>query len=99
MTAVIEIARTPCSLSVSSLPSPGAAMATAAQRHQRMLEEQEEAGDVQHGPFPIEHLQFNFSFPWIKVVVKERRYILMLRVPLGPKDSFRLLTGFTVMLG
>ncbi|URE47738.1 DNA repair protein Rad51 [Musa troglodytarum] len=32
-------------------------MATAAQRHQRMPEDQEEAEDVQHGPFPIEHLQ------------------------------------------
>ncbi|THU53181.1 hypothetical protein C4D60_Mb10t11680 [Musa balbisiana] len=32
-------------------------MAMAAQRHQRMPEEQEEAEDVQHGPFPIDHLQ------------------------------------------
>uniref|UniRef100_A0A804KXQ4 Uncharacterized protein n=1 Tax=Musa acuminata subsp. malaccensis TaxID=214687 RepID=A0A804KXQ4_MUSAM len=177
-------------------------MAMAAQTHQRMPKEQEEAEDVQHGPFPIEHLQasgiaaidvkmlkdaelctvesvaysprkdllqikriseaevdkiieaasklvplgftsasqlhaqrleiiqitsgsreldkeefkldllLNYivnsalvklscvtlfvslvSFPWIKVVVKERHYILMLRVPLGPKDFFRLLTG------
>ncbi|CAL9770900.1 unnamed protein product [Musa acuminata subsp. burmannicoides] len=32
-------------------------MAMAAQTHQRMPEEQKEAEDVQHGPFPIEHLQ------------------------------------------
>ncbi|RRT42868.1 hypothetical protein BHE74_00058310 [Ensete ventricosum] len=34
-------------------------MAAAAQeqRHQKMAEDQDEAEDMQHGPFPIEHLQ------------------------------------------
>ncbi|CAL9156108.1 unnamed protein product [Musa hybrid cultivar] len=32
-------------------------MAAAAQRHQKMAEDQDEAEDIQHGPFPIEHLQ------------------------------------------
>ncbi|URE37188.1 DNA repair protein Rad51 [Musa troglodytarum] len=32
-------------------------MAAAAQRHQKLAEDQDEAEDMQHGPFPIEHLQ------------------------------------------
>ncbi|CAL9134765.1 unnamed protein product [Musa textilis] len=31
--------------------------AAAAQRHQKLAEDQDEAEDMQHGPFPIEHLQ------------------------------------------
>ncbi|KAG1342567.1 putative DNA repair protein RAD51 [Cocos nucifera] len=44
-------------------------MAAQQQRHQKMAEEQQEIEDMQHGPFPIEQLQYFGPYWWLYLFI------------------------------